>query len=164
MGESRLCWQNLSVATQIPELVVCPDHTQVFMFSAITWNRHHIHYSKDAAIGEGLPDVVVQRALIGNFLARVITNWVGSSAELRKLAWKVTRSALPQKNLICRGKIKAKMESEGERYLICELIASNENDEMIASGDATVVFVSGHWLDSMSGTARREVGRCFHGV
>ena len=144
MGQDKPCWENVSVTTQIPELVVCPDHTQVFMFSAVTWNRHHIHYSKDAAISEGLPDIVVQRALIGNFLARLITNWIGETAELRKIAWKVTRSALPEKDIVCRGRIKEKIDSEDEKYLICEVTASNENEELIASGDVTVVFAVNH--------------------
>ncbi len=144
MGQDNLHWENISATTQIPELIVCPDHTQVFMFSAVTWNRHHIHYSKDAAISEGLPDIIVQRGLIGNFLTRLITNWVGDSAELCKLTWKVTRSALPGKDIVCRGKIKERIDSEDEKYLICEVTASNENDEIIASGDATVVFTINH--------------------
>lgn len=140
MRQDRLHWTDLSVTTRIPELTVCPDHTQVFMFSAITWNRHHIHYSKDAAIAEGLPDVVVQRALIGNFFARLITNWVNDRAELRALAWKVTRSALPGRDIICRGKIREKIDSETRKCLVCEVTASNDSDELIASGEATVVF------------------------
>ena len=140
MGQDKLRWENISVTTRIPELTVCPNHTQVFMFSAVTWNRHQIHYSKDAAINEGLPDIVVQRALIGNLLARLITNWIGDSAELRKLAWKVTRSAVPGKDIVCRGKIRERIDSEDEKYLICEVTASDQNGELIASGDAKVVF------------------------
>lgn len=144
MGQDKLCWEDVSVTTQIPELTVCPNHTQVFMFSAATWNRHHIHYSKDAAISEGLPDIVVQRGLIGNFFARLITDWVGDSADLYKLAWKVTHSAFPGKDIVCRGKVKQKKDSEDEKHLICEVTASNENDGLIASGDATVVFTVNH--------------------
>jgi hydroxyacyl-ACP dehydratase HTD2-like protein with hotdog domain len=144
MGRDNLRWENISVTTQIPELVVCPDYAQVFMFSAITWNRHHIHYNKDAAIREGLPDIVIQRGLIGNFLARLITNWIGESAELRKLAWKVTRSALPGRNIVCRGKIKEIKDAEEDKYLICEVTVSNENDELISSGEAKVVFTVNH--------------------
>ena len=140
MGQDKLTWENVPVNAQIPELTVCPDNTQVFMFSAVTWNRHHIHYSKDAAVNEGLPDVVVQRALIGNFLARLITDWIGDSAELRKLAWKVTRSALPGRDIVCRGRIKDKIDSEDEKCIICGVTASNGNDELIASGAATVAF------------------------
>ena len=144
MERYNLNWQDVSVNMRIPELTVCPDHTQIFMFSAITWNRHHIHYSKDAAISEGLPGVVVQRALIGNFLARLITNWIGEHAELRKLAWKVICSALPGKDIICRGTVKDKIDSEGEKSIICEVTASNGNDELIASGEATLVFEVDH--------------------
>jgi hydroxyacyl-ACP dehydratase HTD2-like protein with hotdog domain len=144
MEEDKLCWENVSVTTQIPELIVCPDRTQIFMFSAITWNRHVIHYSRDAATREGLPDIVVQRALIGNFLARLITDWVGDSAELRRLTWKVTRSALPGRDIVCRGKIRERIDSGGDKCLICEVTAYNENDELIASGDATVVFTVNH--------------------
>lgn len=144
MEQNNLCWENISTTTPIPELVVCPDHTQIFMFSAITWNRHHIHYHKDAAVSEGFPDIVVQRGLIGNFLARLMTNWVGDCGELCKLTWKVTRSASPGKDIVCRGKIKDKIDSESEKYLICEVTASNENDEFIASGEATVLFTKNH--------------------
>ena len=147
MGKSRLHWEDVSAATRIPELIVRPDRTQVFMFSAVTWNRHHIHYSKDAAIREGLPDVVVQRALIGNFLARLITNWIGDNAELRKLTWKVTRSALPGKDIVCRAKIRERTKAKDERYLACEVTASNENDELIATGEAQVVFAAHHTPD-----------------
>lgn len=142
MVRKRLCWEDVSVTTQIPELTVRPDHMQVFMFSAATWNRHHIHYSKDAAVSEGLPDIVVQRGLIGNLLARLITGWIGDSAELCKLTWKVTRSALPGKDIICRGKVKQKKEAADQKYLTCEVTASNEKHEVIASGDATVVFTA----------------------
>ena len=144
MGQDKLTWARVSVNTHLPELTVCPDHTQVFMFSAVTWNRHHIHYSKDAAVSEGLPDVVAQRALIGNFLARLITDWVGDAAELRKLAWKVTRSALPGKNIVCRGMVKDRIDSDVEKCIICEVTASNEDDEPIASGDAMVAFKVNH--------------------
>jgi hydroxyacyl-ACP dehydratase HTD2-like protein with hotdog domain len=144
MVSNNLNWENISVTTQIPELIVCPDHTQIFMFSAVTWNRHHIHYSKDAAVREGLADIVVQRALIGNFFARLITNWVGDRAELRKLSWKVARSALPGNDIVCRGKINERIESENDKYLVCEVTASNKDDELIASGSAKVVFTSDH--------------------
>jgi hydroxyacyl-ACP dehydratase HTD2-like protein with hotdog domain len=140
MEQGNIYWEDISETTQIPELIVCPNHMQIFMFSAVTWNRHHIHYSKDAAIREGLPDIVVQRALIGNFFARLITNWVADNAELRKLTWKVTRSALPGKDIVCRGKIKERIESENQNSLFCEVTAFNENDELIASGDAKVIF------------------------
>lgn len=139
-------WEDICVNTAIPELRVCPDPMQVFMFSAVTWNRHRIHYSKDAALCEGLPDVVVQRALIGDFLARMLTDWVGDSAELHRLAWKVIRSAVPGRDIVCRGRIRDKTARGGKKHLVCELTVSNENDETIACGEAEVVFHADHAL------------------
>lgn len=144
LANSRLRWDRIDTSTQIPALRVCPSRMQLFMFSAITWNRHRIHYDRDAAMGEGLPDIVVQRALIGNFLARLITDWVGDSAELRTLEWKVTRSALPDKEIVCRANIKERVESEAEKYLVCEVTATDEDEQVVASGQARVVFSADH--------------------
>jgi hydroxyacyl-ACP dehydratase HTD2-like protein with hotdog domain len=75
----------VAVGTKLGELVKKPDRRQLFMFSAITWNRHAIHYDRQSAREEGLPDVVVQRALIGNFLPSCWTS--GCRTVARSSAW-----------------------------------------------------------------------------
>ena len=87
----------------LPELVVEPTAAQVFMFSAATWNRHQIHYSRDAAVREGHADIVLQRALLGNVFARHAQAWLGTAGSVRRLAWKVVASALPGQALRCNG-------------------------------------------------------------
>jgi len=131
---------NFSVPSSIPELVVAPDRTQVFMFSAATWNRHHIHYDKDAAIAEGFPDVVVQRGLIGNFLARLLTNWLGKDGEIRALSWKVTQSAFPGTRLRCRGQAVAIERSDTADTVSCELSVVDDGDRTVATGTARVLI------------------------
>jgi len=120
----------------IPELVVRPDRMQLFMFSAATWNRHRIHYDKDTALAEGLPDVVVQRALIGDFFARLLTEWVGDAGEICELSWKVTKSALPDRALRCAGEALGVDSVGGVRYLDCELRMQDEAGRAIALGRA----------------------------
>jgi hydroxyacyl-ACP dehydratase HTD2-like protein with hotdog domain len=88
-------WSSLSVPRPLPELVVTPTTAQLFMFSAVTWNRHRIHYDHHAAVEEGHPGVVVQRALLGNFLARLLTGWLQDRGEVRELSWRVLKSAVP---------------------------------------------------------------------
>lgn len=87
----------------LPELRVLPTAMQIFMFSAVTWNRHHIHYSADGARAEGHPDVVVQRSLIGNYFARHADAWLGSSGRIARLVWRVTGPAVPNQWLRCNG-------------------------------------------------------------
>jgi hydroxyacyl-ACP dehydratase HTD2-like protein with hotdog domain len=121
----------------LPELVLHPDHMQIFMFSAITWNRHHVHYSKDAAIDEGLPDVVVQRALLGNYFARTLTDWAGEDAEIRELTWKVRSSATPGSRLRCQGTATADRELN---FIACDLQIVRDDDALVASGSAQLQF------------------------
>jgi hydroxyacyl-ACP dehydratase HTD2-like protein with hotdog domain len=120
----------------LPELEVVPDHMQIFQFSAITWNRHHVHYSKDAALAEGLPDVVVQRALLGDFLARAVGDWAGEEADLRELSWKVRSSATPNVRLRCQGEVVAVDACDGATFANCDLRIVRDDDELVASGAA----------------------------
>jgi hydroxyacyl-ACP dehydratase HTD2-like protein with hotdog domain len=120
----------------IPELTVVPDHMAIFMFSAITWNRHHVHYSKAAAVAEGLPDVVVQRALLGNYLARAVGDWAGDEADVRELTWKVRSSATPNARLRIQGAVTAVDTTDGATFADCELRIVRDDDELVASGTA----------------------------
>jgi hydroxyacyl-ACP dehydratase HTD2-like protein with hotdog domain len=115
----------------IPELVVTPTITQIFSFSAVTWNRHKIHYNKDAALAEGHRDVVVQRALLGNYLALLLDQWLGQHGVVRKLSWKVLSSAVPGKPLRCQGKA-----SIDGRTAHCELTIVDDLGNEIATGKA----------------------------
>lgn len=87
----------------LPELRIWPTPVHLFMFSAVTWNRHHIHYSAEAARAEGHPDVVVHRALIGNYFARHAGGWLGPEGRISRLSWRVTGSAVPLQWLRCNG-------------------------------------------------------------
>lgn len=89
----------------LPEFVIEPTPAQVFMFSAATWNRHHIHYSRDAAVREGHTDIVLQRALLGNVFARHAGAWLGTAGSIQRLGWRVVSSALPGQPLRCNGVI-----------------------------------------------------------
>jgi hydroxyacyl-ACP dehydratase HTD2-like protein with hotdog domain len=129
-------WRGLELPVPIPELVVRPDHMQVFMFSAVTWNRHRIHYDKDAALADGHPDIVVQRGLIGDFLARLLTEWLGDSGEIRQLSWRVHQSAIPGQALHCSGDLVTIDFADGIGSAECELKMQDETGRDIASGRA----------------------------
>ncbi len=116
----------------IPELVVVPTTTQIFSFSAVTWNRHRIHYDKDAARAEGHADVVVQRALLGNYFASLLDQWLGQHGEVRKLSWKVLSSAVPGKQLRCLGE--ASIDERKAAH--CEMRIIDELGILVATGEA----------------------------
>jgi acyl dehydratase len=122
----------------LPELTVVPDAQQVFMFSAITWNRHRIHYSRDAAQREGLPDIVVQRGLIGNFFARHAQRWMGAAGSVRRLAWQVHASAFPGQALHCRGAVTERLSrppGDSDVWLRLQSRLEDTDGRLVASAE-----------------------------
>lgn len=127
--------------SQLQELRLTPLRSQVFMFSAITWNRHRIHFDKDQAIAEGFPDVAVQRGLIGNYMARLLTDWAGAGGRLGRLHWKVTRSAFPEEELCCQGIVTEVATVDNATTVSCALRVMNPRGEQVADGEGRVHFL-----------------------
>lgn len=137
-------WDELMLPDWLPELVITPDAMQLFMFSAVTWNRHHIHYSRDAAVREGLPDTPVHRALLGNYFARLLGRWAGPDVPIRELSWKVQRSAFPGRPLRVRGQIEARERHDGRTHLRCTLTMLDDRGETVATGTALLAPTPAH--------------------
>lgn len=126
------------VEREIPDYRVVPTRHHLFMFSAATWNRHHVHFDADAARGEGLPDVVVHRALLGNFLGQLLERWLGGNGTVRRLEWKVRRSALPGRPLLCSGEVVENSDADNAHSIRCALRITDPEGEVIVAGSATV--------------------------
>lgn len=122
----------------LPELAVTPSVMQVFMFSAATWNRHHIHYDRSAAIAEGLQDIAVQRALIGNYFARMLTRWLGERGEIKRIAWKMLRPAYPGHTLRCQGFVVGRCTVEGCEQMDCTMSILDDSEQAVATSSAVI--------------------------
>jgi len=133
---------DVSLPIVLPELRVMPTAMQLFMFSAITWNRHQIHYSRDAALREGHPDVVVQRALIGNFFARHAQAWLGCSGAVRRLSWKVVASAYPGQELDCVGFVTGRLPDPSAVLLRYEAQLLGEGGREVATAEGVLCIHS----------------------
>lgn len=127
----------------LPELRVLPTPMQLFMFSAVTWNRHHIHYSADGARAEGHADVVVQRSLIGNYFARHADAWLGSSGRIARLVWRVTGPAVPHQWLCCNGMVAeclngAQSQADSALHLRYQAWLTAEGDREVARAEGVL--------------------------
>lgn len=123
----------------LPELVVKPSRAQLFMFSAATWNRHHVHYDPHAARAEGHADVVVHRALLGNFIARQLTQWLAGRGAISSLSWKVQSSAVPNRDLRCLASV-IRVEPGPPLLAHCEVSIVNEEGTTVCTGAATLTL------------------------
>ena len=131
-------FEDVEPGDELPVLTVVVDETQMFFFSAATYNGHRIHYDKDwARTVEGYDDVLVQGPLQAALLARAITDWIGGRGRLVEYSVQNRAIALPGQSLTFGGTVTGKRVDAG-RGLVDLDIAGRREPDILMPGTATV--------------------------
>ena len=135
----QLFYDDIGVGEQIPALTVTVDETQLFFFSAATYNGHRIHYDKEwARAVEGYDDVLVHGPLQAALLARAIGDWIGGRGRLVSFSVQNRAIAYPGQPLTFGGQVTGKrLTAEGAGLVDLE-IAGRRDDTVLMPGTATV--------------------------
>jgi hydroxyacyl-ACP dehydratase HTD2-like protein with hotdog domain len=142
MPDAQVFYEDVEVGDEIPVLTVTIDETQMFFFSAATYNGHRIHYDKQwAREVEGYDDVLVQGPLQSALLARAVTDWIGGRGRLVEYAVQNRAVAHPGQALTFGGVVTAKRTSDGVGLVDLE-IAGRRDDTVLMPGTATVALPS----------------------
>ncbi|TYK50979.1 MaoC/PaaZ C-terminal domain-containing protein [Actinomadura decatromicini] len=132
-------FEDVSPGTKLEPLTVRPTPTQLFRFSAATWNAHRIHYDVRYAEHEGYPDVLVQSHLHGCFLLRAALDWAGPGARLRRFGWRNRGIAVPGDTLTCTGVVTGcRVDGSGAGIVECALEERNADGVLCAPGAAVL--------------------------
>lgn len=135
---TQLFFDDVTPGDELPELTVTVDETQMFFFSAATYNGHRIHYDKDWARGkEGYDDILVQGPLQAALLARAITDWIGGRGRLVGYSVQNRGVAFPGQPLTFGGTVTGKRVDAG-RGLVDLDIAGRRESDILMPGTATV--------------------------
>jgi hydroxyacyl-ACP dehydratase HTD2-like protein with hotdog domain len=141
---SQLFYEDVEPGDALPELTVTVDETQMFFFSAATYNGHRIHYDKDWARSvEGYDDVLVQGPLQAALLARAITDWLGGRGRLVTYSVQNRGVAFPGQLLTFGGTVTAK-RLDGARALVDLDISGRRAADILMPGTATVELPRRH--------------------
>jgi hydroxyacyl-ACP dehydratase HTD2-like protein with hotdog domain len=143
MAEKQLHFEDVEVSTEIPVLVKKPTSVDLFMYSAVCWLPHRIHYDAEFAVAhDGLPGIVVHRTLQASYLSQMLVNWIGEWGDLKKMGLTNRAPAIPGDTLNCRGKVANKYLKDGQNFVECEIWVENQRGERITLGTATVALPS----------------------
>ncbi|HUE34965.1 MAG TPA: MaoC family dehydratase [Mycobacterium sp.] len=139
MTGQQMFYDDVGVGEEIPTLAVTVDETQLFFYSAATYNGHRIHYDKEwARTVEGYDDVLVQGPLQAALLARAIGDWIGGRGRLVSFAVQNRAIAYPGQQLTFGGTVTGKRLT-GDRAGLVDLdIAGRRDDTVLMPGTATV--------------------------
>jgi hydroxyacyl-ACP dehydratase HTD2-like protein with hotdog domain len=129
-------FEDVAVGDLLPPLVVTVDETQMFLFSAATYNGHRIHYDKDWARGrEGYDDVLLQGPLQAALLACAVTDWLGGAGRLVTFSVQNRGVAHPGQELTFGGTVTEVDPATGRAGLD---LAGRRGDTVLMPGTAVV--------------------------
>jgi hydroxyacyl-ACP dehydratase HTD2-like protein with hotdog domain len=130
-------YEDVQTGDAVPALTVTVDETQMFFFSAATYNGHRIHYDKGwAREREGYDNVLVQGPLQAALLSRALTDWIGGEGRLVAFSVQNRAIAYPGQPLTFGAVVTGK-RSHG---LVDLDIFCKRGDEVLMPGTATVAL------------------------
>ena len=139
MTAQQVFYDDIAVGDHMPTLTVTVDETQLFFFSAATYNGHRIHYDKEwARAVEGYDDVLVQGPLQAALLARAIGDWIGGRGRLVSFSVQNRAVAYPGQPLSFGGEVTGKRLSESGAGLVDLEISGRRDATVLMPGTATV--------------------------
>jgi hydroxyacyl-ACP dehydratase HTD2-like protein with hotdog domain len=139
MSNDQVCYEDVGVGKQLPALIITVDETQLFFFSAATYNGHRIHYDKQWAQSvEGYDDVLVHGPLQAALLARALGDWIGGRGRLVSFSVQNRAVAYPGQALTFGGTVTAKRVTDAGAGLIDLDITGRREDTVLMPGTATV--------------------------
>lgn len=139
MTDQQVFYDDIAVGDHMPTLTVTVDETQLFFFSAATYNGHRIHYDKQwARTVEGYDDVLVQGPLQAALLARAIGDWIGGRGRLVSFSVQNRAVAYPGQPLSFGGEVIGKRLSETGAGLVDLEISGRRDATVLMPGAATV--------------------------
>jgi hydroxyacyl-ACP dehydratase HTD2-like protein with hotdog domain len=140
VAREQIFYEDVHPGDALPTLAVTADETQLFFFSAATYNGHRIHYDKDwARTVEGYDDVIVQGPLQAALLARAITDWIGGRGRLVEYSVQNRAVAIAGEELNFGGSVTATRLADNVGLVDLE-IAGRRGDTVLMPGTATVAL------------------------
>jgi hydroxyacyl-ACP dehydratase HTD2-like protein with hotdog domain len=128
---------DMKIGDELPIREHVASNVSLFLYNAAVWNAHRIHYDETYTLDvEKHPGVIVDGPLQGDWLAQVVTNWLGDDGELIEFEYSNRRMSVIGEVLVAGGSITA---IDGREVSI-ELFIRNADGEVTTPGQALVRF------------------------
>ena len=133
-------WDQVQEGQELPVLKKNCTTQQLVQWAAGSGDFYQIHYDKDFAQSTGLPGLIVHGALKNAFLGQLVHDWVGQNGRIKKYGCSYRGMDYPNEDILCKGVVRKKHESNGEKLVELEVWTENPKGEKTTPGSATVAF------------------------
>ncbi len=132
-------FHDIRVGDALPERVFTPTNVSLFLYNAVIWNAHRIHYDEPYATGvEKHPAIVIDGPLQGDWLTQAAVNWAGDEGQLVEFEYSNRKASYLGASLTSGGVVKAIDAASGKVTL--ELFIKDEGGAITSPGSAVVHF------------------------
>lgn len=108
-----IAWDDVAVATELPEIVDPIDYQRVAMNPGATWDYFPAHYDPVYAQRHGHPTIFVNTMHIAGFVDRMATDWAGTCSRVVRRKVTLLGSIYAGDSMIGRGRVVAKRAGRG---------------------------------------------------
>ncbi|MDA1073815.1 MAG: hypothetical protein O3A63_03500 [Proteobacteria bacterium] len=134
-----ISFTDVNVGDAIAERSFSASNVSLFLYNAIIWNAHRIHYDEPYTQQvERHPAIVIDGPLQGDWLSQCALNWAGDAADLVNFRYRNSTAAYLGETLITGGTVVEVDQSA--RQVRVELFVKNQKGEVITPGEATLRF------------------------
>ena len=127
----------LKTGDSLPERRFEPDTIQLFLYNAILWNAHKIHFDLPYAVDvEGYPGLVMAGPLMGDWLTQTAIEWAGEAGQLLSIEYSHRQASYIGDVLTSGGTIKSINTSDGTIEL--DIFVKNQLGDVLTPGVAIV--------------------------
>ena len=138
----QIYWDDLTEGMELPSMVKNPTTQQLVKYAGASGDYYHIHYDKDFAQGTGLDGVILHGALKNAFLGQFMTDWMGPSGTLKRLACQYRGMDFPEQAITAKGTVTRKYREQGKNLVDCTIWLENPEGQKTTPGSATVALPS----------------------
>ena len=114
-------WDDISVPTELPEVVDEITYQRVVMNSGSTWDYFPGHFDPTYAESQGHPTIFVNTMHLAGFADRIATDWAGPDSRVVRRKMRLAGSIYAGDTMVGRGRVVAKRCAttvDAPRYLL----------------------------------------------
>lgn len=131
-------WDDVVVATDLPEVVDEISYQRVVMSSATTWDYVPWHFDPEYARRHGHPTIFVNTMHLAGFVDRVATQWAGPESRVVRRKIALSGSIYAGDVMVGRGRVADKRRDVARALVMLEIGVYNQRGEMCCPAEVTV--------------------------
>jgi len=134
------CWEDVTVGQELPGFSLEINPRRAFLSVSGSQDWYPSHFDPAFARKSGHDGIFMTTGFTQAALVRVITDWMGDDGFLRKLRFEMRRQQRPGDTMVCRGRVTAKYERDGQGWVELDVWAENEREGITTPATAVVIL------------------------